>query len=264
VPVDLGLLADDLAAEHSELDAILTELSADQWSQPTPAEGWCIADQVAHLAYFDSKARLAIEDPASFSAELAAAAADPDAIVEESVRFARKHSGQEVLEEWRRKRRLLLIEFSTLDPASRIIWYGPAMSAASFVTARLMETWAHGQDIVDALGIARAPTERLRHIAHLGVRARPYSYASHGMAEPGGEIRVELVAPSGEIWAWGPEDADDSITGPALDFCLVVTRRRHPADTDLVARGRLAEEWLPIAQAYAGPPGAGRRPGQFR
>ncbi len=262
--VDLHNLVGDLAAEHQDLDSIVAELSEEQWRTPTPAEGWTVADQIAHLAFFDSKARLAVEEPEKFAGELAEVASDPDAFVEESVRFAREHTGDETLGMWRINREELISTLASLSPSSRIAWYGPAMSPASFISARIMETWAHGQDIVDALGIARRPTERLRHIAHLGVRARPYSYAAHGIAMPDDEIRVELESPNGQTWTWGPEEASEYVKGTAVDFCLVVTRRRHPADTALIASGPSVRQWLTIAQAYAGPPGLGRKPGQFR
>jgi uncharacterized protein (TIGR03084 family) len=137
------------------------------------------------------------------------------------------------------------------------------MSVASALTARLMETWAHGQDIADTVGAHREPTPRLRHVAHIGVGARPFSYAAHQLAPPAEPVRVELVGPDGELWTWGPADARDRVTGPALDFCLLVTQRRHRADTAVAAAGPGADLWLSIAQAFAGPPGSGREPGQF-
>jgi uncharacterized protein (TIGR03084 family) len=137
------------------------------------------------------------------------------------------------------------------------------MSHATSVTARIMETWAHGQDIADTLGVVRRPTDRLRHVAFLGSRAMANSYVAQGRRVPDTTIRIELVGPSGESWAFGPEGATDAVHGSALDFCLVVTQRRHPADTALVADGPVAREWLEIAQAFAGPPGAGRTEGQF-
>jgi uncharacterized protein (TIGR03084 family) len=126
-----------------------------------------------------------------------------------------------------------------------------------------METWAHGQDVVDAVGAERAPTDRLRHVAHIGVRARPFSYGVRGLDAPSRPVAVVLTGPAGDRWVWD-EQAEESISGPALDFCLVVTQRRHPSDTDLQAHGELAAEWLGLAQAFAGPPGPGRRAGQFK
>ena len=151
--------------------------------------------------------------------------------------------------------------FRALDPKTRLPWYGPAMAAPSFATARLMETWAHGQDIADTFGIVRTPTDRLKHVAHIGVRARAFSYVTNGREVPADDIRVALISPNGETWSWNDDAGDDNtVTGPALDFCLLVTQRRNVADTALVVTGPLAEDWLGIAQAFAGPPGSGRAP----
>jgi uncharacterized protein (TIGR03084 family) len=156
----------------------------------------------------------------------------------------------------------MLNALATVDPTTRIPWYGPPMGLASFISARLMETWAHGQDVIDALGAKREPTDRLRHIAFLGVRARRNSYEAHGLEMPESDVRVELTAPNGELWTFG-DATEDVVRGSAEDFCLLVTQRRHPSDTDVGTKGPLAEEWMSIAQAFAGPPGEGRRPGQF-
>ena len=176
---------------------------------------------------------------------------------------ARAMSASELLAWWCDARQQILAVMGAADPALRVPWYGPPMALSSFATARVMETWAHGQDVADALGVQREPTSRLRHIAHIGVRTRGFSYALRDASVPEGEIRVELDAPDGSTWTWGGADAADRVTGPALDFCLLVTQRRHVADTALKADGPLAEEWLSIAQAFAGSPGGGRRPGQF-
>jgi uncharacterized protein (TIGR03084 family) len=137
------------------------------------------------------------------------------------------------------------------------------MSPTSMASARLMETWAHAQDVADTLGTARQATDRLRHVAHIGVRARDYAYFAHDERPPAEPFRVELTGPSGSVWTWGPEDAAQRVTGPALDFCLLVTQRRHRDDLAVVADGKDADHWLDIAQAFAGPSGAGRKPGQF-
>jgi uncharacterized protein (TIGR03084 family) len=128
------------------------------------------------------------------------------------------------------------------------------MSTLSFATARLMETWSHGQDVAETLGVSLPATDRLRHVAHIGVTTRGWSYMNRGQDFPGGDVRVELTAPSGQVWTWGPEGADNKVSGSALDFCLVVTQRRHRDSTGLVTEGPLAEEWMGIAQAFAGPP----------
>jgi len=132
------------------------------------------------------------------------------------------------------------------------------MSAASMASARLMETWAHGFDVADTLGVKRQPTARLRSIAHIGVRTRDFAFAINGLATPTDAFRVELRAPDGSTWVWGPEDAAQRVTGSAEDCCTLVTQRRPWAALDVTAEGEDAQRWLTIAQAFAGPPGPGR------
>lgn len=252
----------DLAAESRELEGMLAGLETADWELPTPAAGWDVRAQVSHLAWVDDAAVTALTDPGRFqkeTAELAAAAgADRGDPADVMARRLRGKAPAELLEWFRASRGRLLETFSVTDPATRAPWYGPPMSAASSATARIMETWAHGQDIADAVGIDRTPTARLRHIAHLGVRTRGFTFVNRGLAAPAGEVRVELTAPDGDTWDWGPGDAADRVSGSALDFCLVVTQRRHLADTGLVVTGPAAAEWMAIAQAFAGPPGPGR------
>jgi uncharacterized protein (TIGR03084 family) len=246
----------DLSAEHGDLDALVSTLDDASWDRPTPAAGWTIRDQLSHLGFFDRTAVAAITDPDAFAADAAALLAEG---IDRSVEPGRSRSPSELLAWWRGGRVALLGALGPLDAHARVPWYGPPMSARSFATARLMETWAHGQDVADALGVERRPTGRLRHVAHIGVRARPFSYAIHGLPLPAEPVAVVLAGPDGEIWSWD-EGAQDVITGPALDFCLVVTQRRHPADVGLQVAGDAAREWLGIAQAFAGPPGPGRPP----
>ncbi|MBA3604857.1 MAG: TIGR03084 family protein [Acidimicrobiia bacterium] len=257
-------MCDDLNAEHAALDRIVSAPGA--LARPTPAPGWTVADQISHLWFFDQRALMALTDPDAFAADAVSMLAELEATggTDRSVAEGRVIGGEQLLASWRRDRAALVEHARTVDPKSRVPWYGPAMSGRSFLTARLMETWAHGQDAVDGLGVERPATDRLRHVAHIGVGARPYSYVANGRPVPEAPVRVELAAPSGERWAWGPEDAAGRVTGPALDFCLLVTQRRHRDDVDVRAHGPAADEWLDIAQAFAGPPGPGRRPGQFR
>jgi uncharacterized protein (TIGR03084 family) len=254
-----GLVA-DLAAETASLDAMLAPLNEAAWRTPTPAAGWTIADQVSHLAFFDEAATRSAADPGRFRAETAELTALGDDFPDQVAARYRDRAGKDLLAWFRQARAEYLATFGAIDPGARLPWYGPDMSPASSVTARLMETWAHGLDIADALGMSRKPTARLRHIARLGVRTMGFSFALRGLPAPDRPVRVELTAPDGTAWAWGPPDAADRVTGPALDFCLVVTQRRSRADTSLRATGAIAERWLAIAQAFAGPPGPGRGP----
>ncbi|MFI8518776.1 TIGR03084 family metal-binding protein [Streptomyces sp. NPDC085481] len=257
---DPAVVLDDLRAESEEVDALVGELTEDQWATPTPAPGWTVAHQIAHLAWTDRAALLAATDPEAFAAEAAKALAAPDRFVDEGAEEGAALPPAELLARWREVRERLHQVLREAPPGARFPWYGPAMSAPSLATARLMETWAHGQDVADALGAVREPTARLRHVAWIGLRARDYAYLVRGLTPPADPFRLELTAPDGEMWSYGPEDAPQRIEGPALDFCLLVTQRVHRADTALVARGADAEHWLTIAQAFAGPAGPGRAP----
>jgi uncharacterized protein (TIGR03084 family) len=259
--IDFPGLLGDLEAESAELDVRLAGLTPERWNLDTPAQGWTIADQVSHLAYFDDTATLSSADADRFRT-------DADELMAMDVDFAstiaaryRSCSGDELLAWFRQARRNLLVAFGQVDPSARLPWYGRSMSAASMATARLMETWAHGQDIADALQQTVVPSMRLRHIAHLGVLTFRFSFESRGLAVPSLSPYVALEAPDGSEWTWGDPATPFSVRGPALDFCRVVTQRRAVEDTELARIGAPAEHWLHVAQAFAGPPTLGPRPG---
>jgi uncharacterized protein (TIGR03084 family) len=255
--MDIARVTQDLIAEQNILDKIVTNAGEGMWLSATPAAGWTVADQIAHLAYFDRAAAMAITDPAAFSvsvADLMAVASSGDTTFDDAtLGEMRTLAPSALLGRWRDARQQLRRAARTLNNESRVNWYGPSMGARSFLTARLMEVWAHGQDVVDTIGVERESLDRLRHIAQLGFITRQWSYQNRGLQAPTGEVRLSLVAPSGDVWEFGSEEAEENVTGPAVDFCLVVTQRRHVDDTALVATP-VARDWLEIAQAFAGPP----------
>jgi uncharacterized protein (TIGR03084 family) len=253
----------DLTAEGDELDAMVAGRPDADWARDTPAAGWTIAHQVAHLAWTEQKMVLAITDPPAFLAELKGLVDNPDGYVDEGAAQGAELPPGELLAHWRGTRRAVRDALLSIPEGTRVVWYGPPMQAPSLATARLMETWAHGQDVADALGLVRTPTARLRHVAHLGYVTRGYAYAVHGLDAPTEPVRLELTGPDGDTWTFGPPDAAQSVTGPALDFCLLTTQRRNRADLALVAVGADADRWLEIAQSFAGPSGEGRAAGQF-
>jgi uncharacterized protein (TIGR03084 family) len=252
-----GLLG-DLALESADLDDLVADLSDEEWARPTPAAGWTIAHQIAHLAWTDDQALLAVRSPEDFSAAMRRASSSTVDAVDAAAQEGARARPAELLARWRAGRAALAEALEQLPEGTRIPWYGTSMSSASMATARLMETWAHGQDVADALDVTRDPSDRLRHVAHLGVRTRDYSFAVNGMAPPREDFRIELVAPSGELWAWGPVEATQRLTGDGRSFAMLVTQRIHRDDADLLAQGDDVERWLRIAQAFAGPPGTGR------
>src|SRR4051812_49320515 len=256
----LDELLSDLASEGDDLEALVSPLDDAAWRTPTPAVGWDIATQVVHLAWTDEVAVFAATDKAAWDDVVTKAIADPEGFVDVEAVAGARAVPREILERWRAARSALQEVLRTRPAGEKIPWFGPSMSAASMATARFMETWAHSLDVAEALGVSPAPTDRIRHVAHLGVRTRNYAYSVHGLEPPTDEFRIELRAPSGEVWEWGPVEAEQSVRGSAYDFCLRVTQRRHRDDLDLVATGPDANQWLDIAQAFAGPPGPGRDP----
>ena len=255
-------ILDDLRSEYDALDDVLRSLPDDGWDAPTPAGDWTVRDQVSHLAFSEELASLAASDGTAFAARLEELLADLDQAERVPREKGRTLTPGELHGWWRDGCDRTLVVLDGHAAHDRIPWIGTEMSTISFATARLMETWAHGQDIADAVGIDRPATARLQHIAHLGVRTRTFSYRIRGQEPPDGDVAVDLGAPDGERWTWGSSDTD-KVSGPAQDFCLVVTQRRHAADTRLTIEGPRAREWMSIAQAFAGPPGPGRRAGQF-
>ncbi len=251
----------DLAGEVASIDMLLQSLSSNDWSKQTPAPGWNVADQVIHLGLFDRRAQWSMTEPDRFQDDMR------DLMTKggvEVIHDAERHrSSQELLTWWREGAAALANASRSLDLSARCVWYGPPMSARSMLTARLMETWAHGYDIADAVGEVMPATDRLRHVAHIGVGARRFAFAANKREMPEGDVFVELTAPSGAVWTWGESSATNSVKGDALNFCLAVTQRRHIDDCDLDVQGSLAVEWMSIAQAFAGAPGVGRTKGQF-
>ncbi|MDQ2837629.1 MAG: TIGR03084 family metal-binding protein [Actinomycetota bacterium] len=255
---DLDLVLPDLLAENAELDARLAELPAESWARATPAAGWTIAHQIAHLHWTDRLAGLSITDPAALTELIGQAVADPTGYVDQAAAEGASVEPAELLRRWRDGRQLLAEQLVAVPAGVKLAWFGPPMSPASMATARLMETWAHGLDVTDALGYQPVASDRLRHVARLAVRTRDFAFRLHERPVPDGEFRIELTGPDGASWTFGPPDAEQRVTGPALDLCLLATQRRNRADLALRAVGPDADAWLDLAQAFAGLPGPGR------
>jgi uncharacterized protein (TIGR03084 family) len=255
---DLSQIVEDLRAESDELDALVAALPDDGWAAPTPAAGWTIAHQIGHLLWTDRGALVSVTDEDGFADVVKSALDDPIGFVNAAADELAAVAPAELLADWRATRSQLHDALLTVDDGRKLPWFGPSMSGPSMATARLMETWAHGLDVADALGVIRPATPRLRSIAHIGVRTRDFAFVINGLAPPGEPFRVELRAPDGSTWTWGPDGASQRVTGSAEDFCFLVTQRRPLHELDIRAEGDDAARWLPIAQAFAGPPGGGR------
>jgi uncharacterized protein (TIGR03084 family) len=255
---DLSQIVDDLRAESDEVDALVAALPDDGWTAPTPAAGWTIAHQIGHLLWTDRGALMSVTDDVGFADVVKSALDDPIGFVNTAADELAAVAPAELLADWRATRSRLHDALLTVDDGRKLPWFGPPMSGPSMATARLMETWAHGLDVADALGVTRPATARLRSIAHIGVRTRDFAFVINGLQPPGEPFQVELRAPDDSTWTWGPDGASQRVTGSAEDFCFLVTQRRPLRELDITAEGDDAARWLPIAQAFAGPPGGGR------
>lgn len=259
---DLQGVFDDLTAESAQIDRMIAGLDAAGWDTPTPAPGWTIAHQVAHLSFVFTLAGTAASDPEAFTSLVTRAGNDFDGAVNTALSTYLPSPPAALLSRWQAERSAAIKALAAVPAGEVVPWLVRPLPPTILACAGLMEAFAHGQDIADALGIAREPSDRLRHIAGFAVLTWDFGYQARGLTPPDVQFRFEITGPSG-VWEFGPPDATQRITGPALDFCLLVTRRRHRADLAVTATGPDADRWLDIAQAYRGPAGAGRRPGQF-
>ncbi len=248
-------LLGDLDDERAAVMGLVRGLPREAWTLPTRAVPWTVRDQIAHLGWFDGAFARAISTPLEFEAERDAVA-DVGSFVE-AANAQVPEDGPAALAWWQDAALAFdraAVALEATDPKARLPWYGPPMSLRSAITSRIMETWAHGADVADALGARLAPTDRLRHVADIAVRARPQGYRVRDLDVPERPVRVELTGPSGDVWTWG--EGDESVVGDAEEFCLVLVRRVHVDDTALVVTGDAAREWMLLGQAFAGTPGA--------
>ncbi|GGW56131.1 hypothetical protein GCM10010503_36560 [Streptomyces lucensis JCM 4490] len=244
---DAGVLS-ALVAEGDELDVLVR--SVDDWSVPTPAPGWTVAHQIAHLAWADANALSALRTPEAFGAELRRAETEGSGYADKAAAAGAAKPRSALLDEWRAGRAQLAAALRDTPWDHAFPWYMSRVTPALMVPLRLMETWTHGQDVFDAVGVAHRPTDRLQHVASLGVLGRALSFAAVGLPEPTDPFHVELTAPDGQTWVWGPEAAAQRVQGHAIDFCLCVTRRRPWHETDMTAIGEDAQRWLEVARVF--------------
>lgn len=246
---DVAELLADLEAEHRELYDVVAAISPDDWLTPTPAWGWDVRDTIAHLADTDELAIGTATGGDYALNTVAAQTASAEDLTFQGVRRGRKLPGAEVAAWWARTSAAIRATLAALPADTRVPW-GIGMRTPSFVTARMMETWAHGLDVRAALGVPAPDSDRLAHVAWLSTRALPYAFTVAGREMPTAPLRVELVLPSGAMWTYGPEDAADRIAGSAGEYCRVFVQRRSRADTNLEIQGDAAEAAIAVARAY--------------
>jgi uncharacterized protein (TIGR03084 family) len=260
---ELEKVISDLTAEGEEIDRIVAGLSDAQWTLPTHAPGWTIADQIAHLAFIFRLAGTAAADADAFQVMTARAKDDFNGAVNAALAEYQDGTPAMLLSRWQAERTAGVKALAAVPPDQTVPWLVNPLPPVILACAGIMEMFAHGQDIADTLGVRLERTDRIRHLVGFAVLTRDFAYQARDLTPPSAEFRFELIAPSGQLWAYGPPDSSQRVTGPAVDFCLLATRRRHRDDLAVTASGDDADQWLDIAQAYRGPAGVGRVPGQF-
>lgn len=246
--------AQDFADESEALLTLLTPLSDADFETPTLFKGWTIDNILRHLHVWNIAADLSLSDEAGFVAFIKEMAAGirGGRLPDFEAAYLDGLSGHGLLDVWAARFRAMTPRFAATDPKARLKWVGPDMSALSSVTARLMETWAHGQAVYDVLGVERVDSDRIGNIVRLGVNTYGFTWKNRRMEPPGPMPRLRLTGPSGAVWEYG--EGDGVIEGSATEFCQVVTQCRNVADTSLEVTGDVAHQWMEVAQCFAGPP----------
>lgn len=243
----------DFAQECDVLGAQLDTI--DDWDQPSQFKQWSCNDILVHLHFWNRQADLSLVDPEQFKHDISQVLQGVRTEGMRSVENSRiRQRGPELLAQWRSLYKDMAQRWSTLDPRQRVQWAGPDMSVRSSITARQMETWAHGQAIFDLMGQSRQESDRIRNIVVLGVNTFGWSHQVRSVKVPTLVPQLKLTAPSGELWDYGDAASDNLIEGAALEFAQVVTQTRNIADTALRVQGDIAKDWMATAQCFAGPP----------
>jgi uncharacterized protein (TIGR03084 family) len=257
--------ARDFLDETKALHGLIADLTDDDFDRPTQFKGWTINMVLRHLHVWNNAAGLSLTDSEAFSAFLKSMASGLGggalSAVEES--YLAGLSGEALCDAWIAAAETTAEQFAVADPSARLPWVGPEMSARSSITARLMESWAHGQAVYDLLGVERQDSDRIGNIVRLGVNTYGWTFRNRREEPPGPMPKLALLAPSGVLWTYG--DGDGQISGSATEFCQVVTQTRNIADTMLRVEGDAARRWMAIAQCFAGPANDPPAPGvRFR
>jgi uncharacterized protein (TIGR03084 family) len=249
--------AEDCRQECHALAAVLDPLGEADFDRITQFKDWTLKDVIGHLHIFNAAAEKALEGDAAFQAFLApinAILSGGGSFIDAQAPWLAGLRGRALFEAWRDGAERCADLYARADPKQRVSWAGPGMSARSGITARQTETWAHGQEIFDLLGLVRTERDRIRNIAHMGVATYGWTFANRGLAVPGPPPHVRLTGPSGAIWEWNDPQQANSVSGDAVAFAQVVTQVRNIADTTLVVHGEAARRWMEIAQCFAGAP----------
>ena len=249
--------ASDFVEEAKQLGKLLEKQSDSVFDIVTLFKSWTINDVIGHLYMFDVAALKTLEGDKVFEdffAPIRSGIKDGKTLLQMQKPFVGSLSGRALFKVWQKNTMAVGQAYLQVDPKQRVKWAGPDMSALSSITARQMETWAHGQEIFDALGERRLESDRIKNICHLGVVTYQWTFSNRQMAIPEPTPFIKLISPSGQLWEWNNSNSNTFVQGCAVEFAQVVTQVRSIHDTDLKVVGSSAESWMSFAQCFAGKP----------
>jgi uncharacterized protein (TIGR03084 family) len=242
--------------EVNALSALLSSIDDEDLYIKTPFKQWTINDVIGHLFVFDTAALLTLNSEVEFDAffsRMDLALKSGHSFLQAQQPYLVGLSGRELVHQWLSQSEDVFAAYSQADPKLRLKWAGPSMSARSSITARHMETWAHGHSVFDALQQIRSENDGVHSICHLGVATFGWTFTNRKIDVPKNPPIVELSGPSGAHWVWNPESENGAIRGKALEFAQIVTQVRNVHDTSLKIEGDIACKWMSMAQCFAGP-----------
>ena len=253
----------DFLEESRQLLNLIQDQAEKGFETKTQFNNWTINDVIGHLHIFNFAANLSLnsfDQFQKFFSPISKALNEGVSLLEAQNCWLNGLAGQALLDAWWEEVQIVSKKFENADPKLRLKWVGPDMSARSSITARQMETWAHGQEIFDILGEARVEDDRIKNIVHLGVSTFSWTFKNRNLNAPITFPFVELKSPSGIIWQWNEPSDQALVKGLAVDFASVVTQIRNVFDTSLKTKGNDAARWMEYAQCFAGPPKNPPRP----
>lgn len=258
----------DLRGEADTFYGFLKTLDPEDWRRPTRFMDWTPWDVVAHLHFFDEVSLAALAGAEAFAVcqkKLLEGLAAGVTSTQQTRDALGEYDAATLLERWKTTCDDMAEQLGESDPKRRLPWFGPDMGVSMFTTARYMETWAHSQAIYDMKGVERSHTDAIRNIVTIGIKTYGWTFVNRQREIPGPPPYVRLTSPSGTIWEYNDPSDEERIEGEALDFCLTVTQVRNVKDTGLRVSGSVANQWMEIAQCFAGaavdPPAPGDRTG---
>ena len=247
----------DFLEESRQLYKLLISRQKSDYYKKTQFKNWTIDQVLGHLHIFNHAANISLKTPDEFErffSPISKAMSSGMKLVDTQVDWLGGLSGRHLLDAWWTGVVETSENYFVADPRARLKWVGPKMSARSSITARQMETWAHGQEIFDILGQKRVEHDRVKNIVHLGVATFGWTFENRQMTIPHQSPYVRLRSPSGLIWEWNDYSKTSVIEGSAVDFASVVTQTRNIRDTSLKITGEVSKRWMNMAQCFAGPP----------